>query len=201
MKKTIAALAVSLALAQPVAFADEVWTALEEGPGYQLSYPVYENDDPEIKENINADIYTRASKCADAAGGDTTTDFRYNKELETDDLINFTFTAYQMNKGAAHGLYHRAGVVYDKHTGHKIPLSHFVNVTVDDLVRLQNDGSHFLAWNKDILPQQAIQGTPKRVPEDYVLTEDGRVLVIFQIYELACYAVGPTYIDVTPLME
>ena len=63
MKAIIPSLFLSLCLAFPAApAAASIWTATETGDYYQLTYPVFEGDDPDIQEAINADIYPRATQ-------------------------------------------------------------------------------------------------------------------------------------------
>ena len=170
----------------------------ETGDYYELIYPVFEGDDPDIKEAINTDIYTRASRTADAGRRRYTTSFRYELMMENDRYLSFLFFPGGYEEGAMHGMYAGVGVVYDKTTGARLPLSHFADVTVSDLVRLQRSG-HFYRYNGTPIPVENIQGRPQKVPEDYFINDQGQIFVIFSPYILACFADGVTAIDVTSL--
>ena len=199
MKKIISALLFSSLFALSAApAAANIWTARETGNYYELIYPVFDGDDPEIKEAINADISTRASRTADAGRRRYTTSFRYELMMENDRYLSFLFFPGGYEEGAMHGMYAGVGVVYDKTTGARLPLSHFADVTVSDLVRLQRSG-HFYRYNGTPIPVENIQGRPQKVPEDYFINAQGQIFVIFSPYILACFADGVTAIDVTSL--
>ena len=201
MKKIIPALFLSLLVTLSAAVADaNIWTARETGDYYELIYPVFECDDPIIKEAINADIYTRASRTADAARRNYTTRFRYELKMENAHYLSLVFFPSSYEEGAAHSMYTGVGVVYDKTTGEKVPLSHFADVTVEDLIRLQRAG-HFLHVDGTPIPKEHIQGRPSHVPEDYYITSWGQIGVLFPPYALASFADGVTAINVAPLKK
>ena len=201
MKKIIPALFLSLLVTLSAAVADaSIWTAREEGDYYELIYPVFECDDPVIKEAINADIYTLAARTADAARRNYTTSFRYELKMENAHYLSLVFFPGGYEEGAIHGMYTGVGVVYDKTTGEKVPLSHFADVTVEDLIRLQRAG-HFLHVDGTPIPKEHIQGRPSHVPEDYYITSWGQIGVLFPPYALASFADGVTAINVAPLKK
>ena len=201
MKKIISALVFAALITLSAAVADaSIWTAREEGDYYELIYPVFECDDPVVKEAINADIYTRAARTADAARRNYTTSFRYELKMENSRYLSLVFFPGGYEEGAAHGMYTGVGVVYDKATGEKVPLSHFADVTVEDLIRLQRTG-HFLHVDGTPIPRENIQGRPGHVPEDYYITSWGQIGVLFPPYALASFADGVTAINVAPLKK
>ena len=202
MKPIIPALILSSCLALSAAPADaRVWTATETGDYYELVYPVFECDDPDIKEAINADIYTLASEVADENKGEAyTTSFHYKLKMENDRYLSLVFLPGGYPKGAIHGMYTGIGVVYDKTTGEKLPLSHFADVTLDDLIELWEEGEFYHYEGKKI-PAIGAFGGPQRVPEDYFLTYDGKIFVTFGPYVLGPYAQGITAINVTSLKK
>ena len=200
MKTVISALFLALALSAAHAQAS-VWTAKEKGEYYELAYPVFECDDPDIQEAINADIYTYASEVAAENKGEAyTTNLHYELMMENARYLSLIFFPGGYHKGAIHGMYIGDGVVYDKTTGQRLPLSHFADVTVDDLIRLWEEGECY-SYKGEKRPVASMFGPPKRVPESYCLTHDGKIFVLFGPYELDCYAAGVTAIDVTRLQK
>lgn len=200
MKTIIPALILASYLALSAApAAASIWTATETGDYYKLVYPVFEGDDPDIKEAINADIYTLASETADANQGESyTTSFHYKLKMENDRYLSLVFLPGGYPKGAIHGMYTGVGVVYDKTTGEQLPLSYFADVTLDDLIRLWEEGEFYHYEGKKI-SAYSLFGPPKRVPKDYFLTYDGKIFVTFGPYELGPYSQGITAINVTSL--
>lgn len=201
MKPTFPALIFASCIALSAAPADaSIWPATETGEYYRLVYPVFECDDPVIKEAINADIYTRAARTADAARPNYTTSFNYHLKMENDRYLSLVFLPGGYPKDAIHGMYTGVGVVYDKTTGERLPLSHFANVTLDNLIRLWEE-DEFYHYEGEKIPVLGGFGPPKRVPEDYFLTYDGEIFVAFGPYELGPYAQGITAINVTSLKK
>ena len=203
MNKTMSALVFSALIAlSSAAIADaSVSTATEKDNYYTLVYPVFACDDPDIQEAINADIYTYARSVADANEGEAyTTGFHYARMMENERYLSLLFFPSGYYKGAIHGMYTVGGVVYDKTTGKRLPLSHFADVTVDDLIRLWEEGEVY-SYKGEKKTVAKLFGPPREVPESYCLTEDGKIFVLFGPYELDCYAGGVTAINVTSLKK
>lgn len=106
------------------------------------------------------------------------------------------------NTGAAHGMYQVYGRVYDLYTGERKKVSDFVKIDVKTLDAMLRGGElQIMTINKT--PLEMPYGADelwdvKDIPENFAVTEDGTVLLIYQVYELGPYAVGCTYIPIAP---
>ncbi len=187
MKKIVLALLLSFLWTLPAEAMVE--QGEEKGTDYTMKYPLVYVDDSGAQDAINADIngyldnFRQAMEENDFVVGGATT---YAVKYEDEDVLSLTFTDYR-NNGGAHGMYVVYGLNYDKHTGERLALDNFLQVTVEDLQgevkkNLFDGGENrtVFHWNQ----------TVRRVPEDYYLLGKGGIALIFQPYELGPYAAG-----------
>ena len=194
MKKIFLLMVFCLLAAVPVQAM--VVTGEEDGESCQMKYPVIYVSDPAAQEAINDDLsrYLDAFRAAMAdderiVNGAT----EYILEYEDDDVVSLLFRDYRY-LGGAHGTTVTYGLVYDKHSGARIPLDNYLRVTPADLNEAVYDHLYngtgkpmpytFAKWNRPI----------DYVPEDYFLLGNGGIAVLFQPYALGCYADGYTTI-------
>lgn len=205
MKKTLLSLALALAVAATASAAPS--TTHEEGDRYKFTYPAFTQQNDKAAQRMNKDIDKLVAGSRkllkDKNIGHVATG--YELYFEDDQLVSFTFSNYEYYTGAAHGLTYVHGYVYDKASGKKLPYTHFtdklnakqlkqdilskkVAVYCADLKTISD--APFLADNKDF-----------KVSKDYVLDKDGKnIYLIYQAYDLDCYAAGPTFVKI-PLGE
>lgn len=173
-----------------------VGTNTDNGINYKMSYPIVYTNDKEVQDKINQDIYHYIAAFRDDfnAGKFYKGQFSYELRFENNDYISLTIMDSRYNMGAAHSQYIVCGVVYDKHTGRKLPLSHFLKITLADLKWFYGSHIYDSAGNRI----KASSYNPlKRVSEDYYLLGNGGIALIYQPYVLAPYAYGATTIRLT----
>ena len=200
-KKALLVLGLSLAVTAS-AFA-AVTEKKEEGHKYSLSYPVFKLENRAAAKAINKDIkkmvleQKKLAKSKDPGYVEVGTN--YEVFSETDDYVNIIFVKWDY-MGGAHGMHYDHGLVYSKATGERLPYTHFAKaISAGELY----DGiaNHSLkVYGADL---QTVSQAPfisyikkeefKR-SDDYVL-KDGRVYLMYPPYELDCYAVGTTYVE------
>lgn len=168
----------------------------QEGPSWKMDYPLVYVDDPGAQAAINSDInrYLDAFQEAMATNnlireGIIKTKLCY----EDENVISLTLVDYHYT-GGAHGMYVVYGLVYDVHTGARIPLENYVRLTTEDVAAELPDNTFTYDTTT---PVRKFMNEPKRVPSDYYLTGDGSVNIIFQPYEIAAYAAGAPYLHLT----
>lgn len=168
----------------------------------KLKYPIVYLNDQDVQNKINTDIATYVYKLKGRydAGNFYQGSMKYSLKFEDENYISLTITSYWYNAGAAHGMYETVGLVYDKHTGNKIPISYFV--PIQSAEQLENIG---IRGHVTKLYNQGMKQIPlrngwdvDRVSEDYYLGGNGTIYLIYQPYELASFADGNTYIEFTP---
>lgn len=164
----------------------------DNGTNYEMSYPIVYTNNKAAQDKINQDIYhyIAAFRNDFNAGKFYKGWFSYKLRLENNDYVSLTIKDARYNMGAAHEYYVVYGLVYDKNTGRKIPRSHFLKITLDDLKYFYR--GHL--YNESGNNTQGWDWGPKRISEDYYLLGNGGIALIYQPYILDCYAAGATTI-------
>lgn len=173
-------------------------------PGYQhdtnlsLSYPLIYTSNQQAQNQINSDIasYVEKAKSSYYGGYSYSEKLKYSIPYEDDSVISVILMRFTY-MGGAHSIDHCYGLVYDKMTGNKIPLSHFLKI--DNVAQLNNAIStgFFPMYNSNNKIISA-WGKVKRISPDYYLKGNGKLYLIYQPYELASYANGFVSIEFTP---
>lgn len=174
-----------------------VGTNTDNGVNYKMSYPIVYTNNKAIQDKINQDIYHYIAAFRDDynAGKFYKGKFSYEVKLETDDYVSLMIIDSRwlsIRSPRDHDDVY--GVVYDKHTGKKLPLSHFLKITVADLEWFYLDHLYNTAGNK-------IQANKlyslKEVSNSYYLLGNGGIALIYRTFELAPYREGATTIRLT----
>ena len=200
-KKTLLALGLCLAVSASALAA--VTEKVEQGNKYKLSYPVFKLENRAAAKAINKDLKAMAmaqkklAKSKDPSYVEVGTN--YEIFSETDDYVNIIFVKWDY-MGGAHGMHYDHGLVYSKTTGERLPYTHFAkaisagelyDAIVEHRVKVYGadlqtvSEAPFITYIKKDEFQRS---------EDYVL-KDGKVYLMYPPYELDCYAVGTTYVE------
>ena len=200
-KKTLLALGLCLAVSASALAA--VTEKVEQGNKYKLSYPVFKLENRAAAKAINKDIKRMVleqkmlAKSKDPSYVEVGTN--YEVFGETDDYVNIIFVKWDY-MGGAHGMHYDHGLVYSKTTGERLPYTHFAkaisagelyDAIVEHRVKVYGadlqtvSEAPFITYIKKDEFQRS---------EDYVL-KDGKVYLMYPPYELDCYAVGTTYVE------
>ncbi len=177
------------------------------GLNYAMSYPeVILEDNRKAQERINKDLsrvtsgfYKDFKKGKFFEGR-----FSYKVRFEDDRYLSLTVADYRFQAGAAHGYTMTRGYTYDKTTGRRLPLRHFVKICPSDkrLVLQQpiyNVQDKRVPLNETFATDLAGYRMIK-VTDNYCLNAKGNPVLIYPPYELACYAMGTLYIHLSPEM-
>ena len=200
-KKTLLALGLCLAVSASALAA--VTEKVEQGNKYKLSYPVFKLENRAAAKAINKDIkrmvleQKKLAKSKDPSYVEVGTN--YEIFGETDDYVNIIFVKWNY-MGGAHGMHYDHGLVYSKTTGERLPYTHFAKaITAGELydaiaehrvkvygadLQTVSEAPFITYFKKDEFQRS----------EDYVL-KDGKVYLMYPPYELDCYAVGTTYVE------
>ena len=198
-----ALLALGLCLAVSASALAAVTEKVEQGNKYKLSYPVFKLENRAAAKAINKDIkkmvleQKKLAKSKDPSYVEVGTN--YEIFSETDDYVNIIFVKWDY-MGGAHGMHYDHGLVYSKTTGERLPYTHFAkaisagelyDAIVEHRVKVYGadlqtvSEAPFITYIKKDEFQRS---------EDYVL-KDGKVYLMYPPYELDCYAVGTTYVE------
>lgn len=194
MKRTIlmAALLFSLSLSTASAM---VGNGTDKGTNYEMTYPLVYVDDKQAQDRINQDIYHYIAFFRDnfQAGNFMKGKFWYDVRYEDRDFVSLCVWSSQYNMGAAHAQYACQGLVYDKHTGSRLPLENFLRIGLQD-IKAHYSGHVYDEKGKLIRSAYGFPKQPRRISEDYFLLGNGAIALIYQPYELASFASGATTI-------
>ena len=200
-KKTL--LALGLCLAVNASALAAVTEKVEQGNKYKLSYPVFKLENRAAAKAINKDIkrmvleQKKLAKSKDPSYVEVGTN--YEIFSETDNYVNIIFVKWDY-MGGAHGMHYDHGLVYSKTTGERLPYTHFAKAVsagelYDALVehRVKVYGADLQTVSEAPFITYFKKDEFQR-SEDYVL-KDGKVYLMYPPYELDCYAVGTTYVE------
>lgn len=117
----------------------------------------------------------------------------YEVKYEDDDYLSIVITDYVYHDHAAHGMSYVNGIVFDKHTGNKIPLSYFLRVKNMEQIYTGIESGELKFFNGSMEETEYIPSFKTLFMSDsYYLGGNGSLYVIFQPYELGPYAYGAT---------
>ena len=200
-KKTLLALGLCLAVSASALAA--VTEKVEQGNKYKLSYPVFKLESRAAAKAINKDIkkmvleQKKLAKSKDPSYVEVGTN--YEIFSETDAYVNIIFVKWDY-MGGAHGMHYDHGLVYSKTTGERLPYTHFAKaITAGELYdaiaehRVKVYGADLQTVSEAPFITYIKKDEFQR-SEDYVL-KDGKVYLMYPPYELDCYAVGTTYVE------
>ena len=198
-----ALLALGLCLAVSASALAAVTEKVEQGNKYKLSYPVFKLENRAAAKAINRDIkrmvleQKKLAKSKDPSYVEVGTN--YEIFSETDDYVNIIFVKWDY-MGGAHGMHYDHGLVYSKTTGERLPYTHFAKaITAGELYdaiaehRVKVYGADLQTVSEAPFITYIKKDEFQR-SEDYVL-KDGKVYLMYPPYELDCYAVGTTYVE------
>ena len=165
----------------------------DNGVNYEMSYPIVYTNNKAAQDRINQDIYHYIAAFRDDfnAGKFYKGWFSYKVRLENNEYVSLTIKDMRYNMGAAHANHVVYGLVYDKNTGRRLPLSHFLKITVNDLRYFY--GGHLYSEGGEKI-ENLNWSAPERVPEDYFLLGNGGVALIYGVNELYSSSSGATTI-------
>lgn len=198
MKKILLSLAVALTVAANAFAAQQ--TVADKGPRYDYEYPVFSLENAKAATNMNKDIQKMLKKSRNELK-DTNMQHvgsSYDITFENDKYVSLTFTTTNYLSHAAHGMYHVYGLVYDKTTGKRVPYTNFIEKQKADQLRLDILSKKRSVYLADLVTPDAapfLADADFYVSSDYILAKDGKALyLIYQPYDLDCYAAGPTFV-------
>ena len=202
MKKILLPLLLSLAISASAAAAQHAVT--EKGDNFYFQYPVFTDLNPLAEMRMNRDIKNLVNisrkdlNTPDIATAST----GYSVHYEDEKYISLLFVNHYYYDRAAHGMYYTHGIVYDKTTGRRVPYTHFAPA-LDSMQLKQDiiDKKYSVYVDADSLTQTSdapfiTYMDNFKVSEDFIIGKGGSVYLIYQPYDLDCYAAGPTFVKI-----
>lgn len=172
----------------------------ESGANWEVTYPIVSiEDNASAQETINADLdsYLEQLRGEFQSGQYYKCTERYTVHYEDNDVLSISIYQLRLPYGANGNHSNSFDLVYDKHSGARIPLDNYVHVTVDDLAEYKWAHS-YTQGGKPLTYDEMKFSNFKSVPENYYLIGGGGVCIVFQPYQLAYGAAGCCYIALEP---
>ncbi|WP_110956178.1 DUF3298 and DUF4163 domain-containing protein [Anaerosinus massiliensis] len=176
-----------------------VQTGEQNGINYKINYPIVYTDNEIAQNFINDDIskYIDSFKETFAKGEIKNGGISYETKFEDDNIVSLTLTDSRY-LGGAHGHYIIYGLVYDKTTGKRLPLTYFLNITPGQLRSSFSSGSiKIVNYKEQPIDSSLLLHPLEKITDNYYLTGDGSVSLIYQIYELVPYSEGSPHIKIS----
>lgn len=203
LKKTVLALGLCCLISATACAG--VQEKIDSGDNYKVSYPVFTftNQAAATRANnfIEEKVFDTLSLLEDPMYLEVSTSYKVVQE--TDHYVNITFTTADYT-GGAHGMYYTYGLVFDKASGKRLPYTAFADkITKEQLKAKIADGT-LPVYTADLHIKSTAPFLKDlnnfSVSKNYILAPDGHVYLMYQPYELDCYAAGVTYVKL-PLKQ
>lgn len=177
-----------------------VGTGTDRAVNYEMHYPIVYTENAVAQNKINSDLYRYIEKFRiDYRNGEFIDGkFTYELRFENADYVSLILQDSRW-LGGMHGHTRYIGLVYSKHSGEKIPLRYFIHLSNEDFrtlfdFPLYNEKNTFL----NIKSRVPYRECDHIIPDDYFLSGNGIVSLIFQEYQRAAFAQGMTYTPIEP---
>lgn len=200
MKKLLLPLVLSLAMAVTANAAPR--GEVEQGDKYDLKYPVFTEEAPKAANRMNNDIQKHIEKTRKLLKDDgmQTVGSNYYVVSETDAYISLNLITWEFRKFAAHPSSYTHGLVYDKATGKSLPYTHFTQKLEAEQLKQDILSKKLTVYCSDLETTSEAPFLKDcehfSVSKDYQITADGSIYLIYQPYDLDCYAAGPTFVKI-----
>lgn len=180
-----------------------VGTGTANAVNYTMQYPIIYIDDKNIQDRINGDIYTYIQAFKDSYTAGDFIDGKFNYETKYEDENYISVIIYEGKWiGGAHEMSNYIGLNYSKRTGENLPLSYFVKLRPEDKNLLYSLCPIYNSKNEPIPNKQLNDNRfGEKISGNYYLLGNGEIALIYQPYQMACFAIGETYIKLTVKLQ
>lgn len=165
------------------------------GNDLNIVYPIVFTQRPYAQNRINSDLYRLVKDTFDSYADKefVSAYMDYEVTYEDDNVISLLIHVSRYPERAAHNWNETYGIVYNKRTGSRIPLSHYVRIK--DAAQLQKalEEGKVQELDGDGKPQTFYKDEMFAVSEltdSYVLRKDGIIELVYSPYGLGPYAAG-----------
>ena len=157
------------------------------GNDLDITYPIVFTQRPYAQRRINDDLYRLVKDTFDSYADKefVSAYMDYEVTYEDDDVISLLIHVSRYPDKAAHNWNETYGLVYNKRTGSRIPLSHYVRIK--DAAQLQKALEE--AGNPQTFYKDDMFGVSE-LTDSYVLRKNGNIDLVYGPYGLGPYAAG-----------
>lgn len=183
-----------------VAFA-EVTAETESFAGNLLKYPVISLPKQGVAKKINKKIHESLKKLKtqhfSLKGHANEISMSYRVLLETDTRLNLLLYSWTYNHGAAHGNYYTEGLSYDLTNGKRFTAEKYIGTPSASQLDIGIREGRFILTDTDNKPVSLSDfWKVDYVAKECLVNEDDSLTLVYQIYDLAPYATGNTFVTI-----
>lgn len=165
---------------------------------YSLTYPIVDISDNKIKKQINNDIKQQVDDLKHQAEHHIydKVDMTYYEKYEDDNIVSLMFYVNTKKKFSIHTELTGYTITYDKHSGERVPMSRYLNITLEQLQHALNNSRAYAVDGLD----NGVNLTKKipYVSTNYFICHDGSIGLLYQPGDLMDKAAGACKIVVSP---
>ena len=203
-KKLIASLVIGLTAIAGSCLA-HVFDRVEQYKGNELKIPqvagIHEQAAKKINSYIVRNIAADAKKFIDKHGAGGGTAWLYTTVMRDDEkYLSLRIASASYFQGAVHPNAFVFGLVFDKTTGKRLPLTYFVNIPSPSLLEENVRNNVFKFYSSGNIPLELEASSHiTHISEQYTLDSNDNLDLYYQQYELGPYAIGSPYIRLDKL--
>lgn len=158
-----------------------------------LAYPIVYTTNAKSQDLINTDIAKIVYDMKDRydSGEYYSAELKYDISYEDDNTISILMKS-TINPGGYRPFCFKEGIVYNKHTGEKLPLSNYVHIKSADQIQasLFNGLAHEYNWEMTEIFCYRTNNPVKTISTNYYLKDNGVLSLLYPVGELSCMADG-----------
>lgn len=198
-KKIFAGVVLGLSVMASSCFA-QVVDKVENYKGNELKIPQVAGINLKAANKINnyivKNVASDAKKFIDKHGAEGAKAWLYTTVVRDDiKYLSLRIASASYFKGAAHPNAYVFGLVFDKATGKKLPLSYFVDMPAKEQLEGYVRNNIFKLYSSgDVQLELEPSMHIARISEEYTLDNNDNLDLYYQQYELGAYAIGSPYI-------
>ena len=164
----------------------------EIGVSYKIEYPQLDNNNNNTVSRINNDIkrYVSLFKTDYNSGKFFEGTFDYKTKYEDDEYISIVICDSRVYQARYRAQDRYTGLTYNKKTGERVPLRFFVRIASDDSPTIRE--CQLYNWRDEEINRYD-NISENIVTDNYFLNGNGKISLIYQVYQRGCYADGMTY--------
>ena len=169
-----------------------------------ISYPLVYTDNAESQELINSDIANFVYDIKDRydSGDYYSANMKYDTTYEDNNVVSIVLKTYVVRyPGAAHGMSWNSGLVYNKITGERIPLSNYVHIKSPEQIQQNLSNGVLSAYNENMTRNYFFRETVwsvKKISQNYILAGNGTIYLLYPPYSIGPYSSGTIRVKFTP---
>lgn len=168
-----------------------------------ISYPLVYTNNAKNQELINSDIanFVYDIKSNYDSGVYYSANMNYATTYEDNNVISILLKTYVVRyPGAAHGMSWNTGLVYNKLTGERIPLSNYIHIKSPEQIQKNLLDGVLSAYSENMIKNYFFRENGwfvKKISHSYILDGNGIIYLLYPPYNIGPYSAGTIKVKFT----